>query len=528
MRLSSKHAAWLIPALLLAAGVALFAAQLVSLARHRLDYPIVDDWRYYMDGYAMPPQLTLAWLLHPAADTLHVTGKLADWLFFRGVSHDYSRLAVASFGLCAGGWLLCAAWVCLRAGRGRPALVAWSLLALAVPLATVPYFAAISPQQWLEPAIAYHQMLPVPGLFLLGALGLRGRGAAARPSMLALVALLTLAFSLAYSSGALALLVFGAVLGAGSWLHRWRHGGDSGPLLGFGVTVAAVAGLCLLAHIAVPWWEVGKNPVTQTRSGSPTPPWRGLFWHFLFGLFDRAVLSTDTGRLAFFRGMGVALAVVTPPLLLAVVLWRRVMEPRAREACIVLSAIVLAVVSYAVLVSYGRAEFGSDYFPRLYPPAQRASLYAHSRFFYWWIAAVLPLTALSSGLLAENLCSRRAGTWVAAMLVIAALWPKGRDPERDTSYFDHWSYAEHYASDATRLRKTIASFDRVENIRNVLRLRMEGWSDLPLDLRNPVYFPAALIWPQGDRREIFATAERAGATFVARWELLLDPDAPER
>ena len=79
------------------AGVALlFFAQLRALARHRLDYPIEDDWRYYRAPLDLPDTLTWEWLAFPAFDTLHATGKLLDWSFLRLVSHDYHCLLYTS------------------------------------------------------------------------------------------------------------------------------------------------------------------------------------------------------------------------------------------------------------------------------------------------------------------------------------------------------------------------------------------------------------------------------------------------
>ena len=115
--LTSNFAAWL------------FLAQLVALAMHRIDYPINDDWRYYATGgargprFGLPEGLSLDWLLRPARDTLHVTGKLTDWLFFQFVSHDYHLLALVSFVVCMGGWLLCTGRSCFILGRERPAVM---------------------------------------------------------------------------------------------------------------------------------------------------------------------------------------------------------------------------------------------------------------------------------------------------------------------------------------------------------------------------------------------------------------------
>ena len=119
MRAFSALAPRLLIGLLLSGIAALFFAQLISITAHRLDYPIVDDWGYYLPSGRMPNELALEWLFAPAADTLHVTGKLLDWLYFHVVSHDYRGLALTSFVLAFGGWLVCAVLLCLIVSIGH-------------------------------------------------------------------------------------------------------------------------------------------------------------------------------------------------------------------------------------------------------------------------------------------------------------------------------------------------------------------------------------------------------------------------
>ena len=129
------------PLLLIAA---LFFSQLAALWTYRLDYPINDDWRYYRLGTRLPDELTLEWLFLPARDTLHISGKLADWLFFRFVAHDYHDIAATSFVLCFGGWLICALALCVVLTRRRRSMAFASLLVFALPLAAMPYWVTAS------------------------------------------------------------------------------------------------------------------------------------------------------------------------------------------------------------------------------------------------------------------------------------------------------------------------------------------------------------------------------------------------
>ncbi len=62
---------------LLAIG-AIFIAQLAARVAHRVDSPLVDDWRYYQPRTRLPDELWFRWLFVPAVDTVHVTRKLVN------------------------------------------------------------------------------------------------------------------------------------------------------------------------------------------------------------------------------------------------------------------------------------------------------------------------------------------------------------------------------------------------------------------------------------------------------------------
>ena len=464
-------------ALALGLGIAaLFAAQLTALLNHRLDYPLIDDWRYYRDAFAMPAELSLEWLFAPARDTLHLSGKLLDWLVLRWVRHDYAVLAAASFVLAFGGWLVAAVGACLAASRGMPGVRNAALLTFALPLAACPYFVTAGPLQKLEPAIAYHQMLPVLGLSALAWMALSRRDLS--DVSLALAVLVTFFFGLTYSSGAVALFLFGATLLLLTWLRR-GHPESQAFALALGVSAAATISLVL--HVAIPAAVHGANPVVEARTYEMTSPFEWKYWDFLFALFDRAVLSTATGTIPRLRGVTVALAVTAPFAGLAALLLRGRLDPETARRALPLLATFVAIIGYAALVSYGRADFGRRYLPP-HDLEARPSLYAHNRFFFWWITASLPGVVVAWGLFVTRVATARTARIVVWSLAVLALLPK--PAADDGSYLDHWRYAAAYREDARRVET------QVERNRHNARRRQES-----------------------------AVAAGEGATFVERWGL---------
>lgn len=491
---------WQLACALTAAALGLlFLWQLLALWQSRLDYPIHDDWRYYDRVLTMPGVFSPAWLLAPAKDTLHVTGKLLDWLVLVAGVHDYRWLAASSFLVAVGAWLLCTLRLCFVATPGRPGVRLAALAVVALPLAGVPYWVAVSPHQQLVPAIAYHQMLPVAVLGALGLVGCSPALAVRRRTRLALALALTLAGSLAYSSGAFALCLFGG--GVASLAGSRRAGADG---RGLGAAIAALAGLCLTAHVLLPLHHFGVNPVVETREHRVTVPFEPEFWWFWSGLFDRAVLSTAADRGAHQRGLGASAAVAFAVPGLALLLVRGRLRPEARRAAVVLAASLSAVLGYAALVSYGRASFGEFYFlPRHFEGVERATLYAHTRIFYWWISAALPLVVLAWGIALEDLGSRRLAALGTAALAMLLLWPKAQHPESRGGYLRHWDYAALYAADAERVRGLIGS-----DVDWMLQSLRERDPQRTSELRR--------------RIGVYRRAERLKARFVERWGLL-DP-----
>lgn len=453
----------------------LFVCQLLAVWRYRLDYPLIDDWRYYSGLSRIPVDLSWTWLFAPAHDTLHATGKLLDWLTFRWLGHDYRLLAITSFFVWFGGWALASICLVLRTTRDQPPVRLAALVVLALPLAAAPYWVTASPHQLLEPAVAYHQMMPVLGLCLLCLLCI-AEGSSVTKCAAAVV--VTAWFSLAYSSGAVAHFLFGtsvATLAAAT-----HHKSPRAGLLALGLAITLTAGLCLVAHIALSVQAFDINPVVETRARrfSVTLPWERNFWAFFLGLFDRALVSPSTGLAGWTRGLCVVAAIVIPSGILAVRALRGQRSNTQRPRDLVLVALCVSVVGYAALVAYGRASFGRIYFlPLDVPPGgeTRASLYAQSRFFYWWITAILPFAIILVGrvLVARSRAAAGIGAWAVVMLVLASSPPA----------WESWNYSARYRADSVRV------LGRIEQDRR--------------------------RWPASP--EHYQWAKRVEATFLDRW-----------
>lgn len=487
--------------------VLLFLLQAFAIAEHRVDYPVVDDWRYYIPGFAMPGTLTLDWIFAPARDTVHATGKLIDWLVFRFIAHDYRVLSVLSFVLFAGGWLLCSLRLAAVTSGSRPLALFASLLVFCVPLAGSPYWVTASRLQRLEPLIAYHQMLPVLGLTALALLCTTDSTRWRRGAAPVLAALLTLVFALTYNSGALALFVFGAaalVLGA---LCRRKGVEVPASLTAVAWAVAGVGAACLALHILMPMWKFGLNPVVDVRTARfsyalPTEP---EFWWYFLGLFDRAVGGTTVGWTADLRGMTLAAIFVVPAMGLSVLLVRGEIPLAYRRRAIVLIALLAAILAYAALVSYGRANFGHRYVRAL--GQEGVALYARHRFFFWWVAASLPFAVIAWSVLVERLLSRRASTAVAFALMLGMMWPKASHQDRFPTYLQQWDYRALYQRDAKRLTR---------------RLRIDVQKAEAGEASTPMVRDAA-----GGPKSIYEYAREVGATFVDRHGLLSRPERQE-
>ena len=486
-------------------GIAvLFVGQLLAVSRYRLDYPINDDWRYYKHLYSMPELLNFEWLFRPAMDTIHVTGKFLDWLVFQNLSHDYGLLATLSFGLFFGSWVLALVVLLRRLSRDRPVILLSSLLVLYLAMAGSPYWVTMSSYQWLEPVIAYHQMLPVLGLTLLGLVFVLDRTRWPRGWAYVLAFVLTVFFSLVYSSGAVLLVAFGAVVLAGSEITRRVRGELPNSARGLAGIVFVTGAVCLALHVLLPLQMHDVNPMVEAarRGGDLAPPNEAIFWRFFIGLFDRAVLSTAMGWVPDLRGSLVALVFVVPMLWLPVLVVRNRTSAELRTAAIVLIAALAAVLAYALLLSYGRAGFGGVYL-RETDELTRPALYARSRFFFWWITAFLPLAVVAWGFALEQTFSRRTAVVIVPILALLLVLPKTPDPANGNTYFENWSYSALYQRDANELRLLIDA-DRIA-IRTGRRNDREARWNRRLGR---------------SAGEMIGKAAQSTATFVDRWNLL--------
>ena len=270
-----------------------------------------------------------------------------------------------------------------------------------------------------------------------------------------MVSAITLFFGLSYSSGGVALFTFAAAL----WLLT-RLGGRSQPwatpaplpLLALGLTATA----CLVAHVAIPSVDLDVNPLLESRDGmkpltAPTDP---RFWRFLLGLFDRALVLTSTNPDGAWRGVLVLAFVLLPALGLTSQIFRRDLPWARHRSAIVLVALSTALLAYVLVLSYGRASFGARYFaPSESSPIELAERYAKTRFFFWWITALLPFSVLAWSQLLERFQGERAAAVGSLALALLLLLPTGW--RGDAEALQPWRYQALYDRDAAVLSRLI-------------------------------------------------------------------------
>ena len=167
-------------------------------------------------------------------------------------------------------------------------------------------------------------------------------------------------------------------------------------------------------------------------------------------MFDRALFSLSTGLAGVLRGVSVVAAILVPSAMLVASLVRRRGSVRDPAIDIVLVGLFAFVLGYAALISYGRASFGNFYFlPFELPtgPKQRASLYAHSRFFYWWITASLPFVVIAWG----RVFAARSRGWARASALVLGVLLLGTG----LANWESWQYRARYRADAERVLQLI-------------------------------------------------------------------------
>ena len=123
----------------------------------------------------------------------------------------------------------------------------------------------------------------------------------------------------------------------------------------------------------------------------------------------------------------------------------------------------------------------------------------HSRFFFWWITALLPMAALGWALALARIDSGRVGRVVVVLLLVLALWPKAHNPKSDTTYLQQWDYARLYERDA-RVLRTFVHVGSWRGGGSRRRTRVLGFA----------------------HGRLYRNAAEQGATFLRRWDLLPD------
>lgn len=381
--------------------------------------PYWDDWRYLRDvSESGDLPVNLSWLFEASNDTVWATGRLLDASILNATNFNFFALQV--FGALLLGVFLVLVIVlvrrvCLRIAPG------------ATPYATLLVgFALMAQSYWIQPAIAYHQLLPL--LLGIGILLLLGNDSHIWWRTIA-VALLAVGAGLAYISGAVMLVVMGATYVAVWWRHawssrEWRRHAPAVSALAVGLTTSLVQ-LVLVMR--------AQGSLLDGTSASETVfPWDPSFWAFYLGVAGRSVglPAAPLPMLLVIAGI----ITVTP-----VIVWIALSEKRATrhpvtpyERFVLVFGTALVPIYFA-LVSAGRAGLA---------PSQSFRVvldYGGARFHFFWGSAVLALVWLAwfAAMTSAAPAYKRIGLVALVVVTGVIAVPKSPSPWIYSNHFEH-------------------------------------------------------------------------------------------
>jgi hypothetical protein len=383
--------------------------------------PYWDDWRYLRDvtpAGRLP--VTVDWLFHTNNDTVFATGKLFDATILNAT--NFSFFSVQVFGVLMLGLLLTLLILLVhRVTRDvSPRTTPYVILLLG--------FGLMGNSYWLQPAIAYHQMLPL--LFGTAIILLLGRAGAPWLRSL-LIGILALAAGFAYISGAVMLMIMALVLILAR--RRTLEGSSLRPALPVLALLAAA-----ITTLTVQIWLVqsAQGSLMEATSASPTTlPWQPSFWAFFLGIAGRAI------------GLGAApmpVLIVVAGIFLAtpVVVWKALgtrpdspTSPASYER-FVLTFVATLIPLYFGLVAAGRAG--------LAPVRDFQSLVAYgaARFHFFWGAALLAFVWFAWYRAVTRIPSKYGRSALAVLVAITVLIAVPKT-------FAPWYYTTQFAPRAT-------------------------------------------------------------------------------
>ncbi|MDJ0923759.1 MAG: hypothetical protein QNJ77_04280 [Acidimicrobiia bacterium] len=335
--------------------------------------PFWDDWRYLreVDETGQIP-ISLEIVLKPFNDTVAATGRTIDTIVLNATGFNFLALQLVGVALFGVYVALVVILVRAIARNIAPGTTPYAILLVAFALPAMSY--------WLEPAIAYHQFLPL--LFGVGILlTLRGR---TRPVLRSAgVVTMGLLAGFSYISGAV-MLVAMAIAYA---LTFWRRPFDVADAKRHAPGVALVA--VALFTIASQLYLINRFQGSLAASSSVAAskyPWEPEFWAFYLGVAGRAVGLRSGPVLA--HALIVAGLVLAPLVGLLLVRSRRGADSADVDGFALLFASIL-VPLYVAAVSFGRAGMLGDL------PFGELVAAGGARFHYWWVAALVPLVWLT-------------------------------------------------------------------------------------------------------------------------------------
>jgi hypothetical protein len=299
--------------------------------------------------------------------------------------------------------------------RIKPSAVPYAILLISLALVAQSY--------WLQPAIAYHQFLPLlfgTAILLLLDASRRELWRSAAVGILASLA------GLAYISGAALILIMGSAYVVLNRRELIRDRELRSHLPGLTVLAAGIATMAAQLYLVT---RFQGSLLASSSVSHSAYPWNPRFWAFYLGEIGRSIGLTE-GPVLLFIAIGVAL-LATP-----VVVWftvrRRDQPVTPAVGTPLLFASILPPV-YCAFVAFGRATNLPES-----EPLSAVLQYGAARFHFWWAAAMIPLLWLGWHAATQRIPPdlQRAGVAILVVVTMLLAVPKS---------FGGWHYPDGFA-----------------------------------------------------------------------------------
>jgi len=387
--------------------------------------PFWDDWRYLreVDASGRLP-ITPRALFRPFNDTVGATGKFIDATMLNATGFNFFALQMFGVLLLGVYIVLMITLIRIISRRLAPAATPYAILLVSLSLVAMSY--------WIEPAVAYHQFLPLlfatPILLLLR----RDRHVTIRTIAVGVFGLLA---GFAYISGALMMVAMGAAFLV-SYVQRrpdWADLRRFAP----GLMIVATGLFTFVSQIYLVSRFQGSLVASSSVAASAFP-WEPEFWAFYLGMTGRA-LGLRSGPILAYLAI-VAALLLAPVAIAFIVRWPERFHATSYEAFVVFFAAIL-VPAYTAIVSFGRAGMGGD------KSFGSLMVFGAGRFHFWWIAALIPLVWIGwvAFLRSQPEHVRTIGLVVLVLVTLAIAVPKTVTP---------WNYPSSFANRELAFQRT--------------------------------------------------------------------------